>query len=58
MSILKSIDMFGKEVKFHIDGRESFNTIFGGILSILVYLGMIAMTWYFGKDFYEKIHLV
>ena len=54
MKVIKSIDIFGKQVKFKIDEDDSYKTYIGGILTILVYLGMALLTWNFGKDVYEK----
>jgi len=52
MSFFKQIDLLGKPVSWQIEGRDSFTTTIGG--SIFIYLGMIVLTWYFGKDIYER----
>ena len=54
MSFLKNIDLLGKPVNWQIEGRESFATSIGGFLSLIIYLGTLTLTWYFGKDIYER----
>jgi len=46
--------MFGKECRFVIDENETFKTGIGGFMSILVYLGLITLTWNFGQDIYQR----
>jgi len=36
MKLVKSIDIFGKQVKFNINEDDSFKTYIGRILTILV----------------------
>ena len=50
----KTIDRVGKEFKFTIDGKESFKTIIGGVISLFYYMGLIALFFYFGRDLYQK----
>jgi len=54
MKFIKSIDMFGKECRFVIDQNETFKTGIGGLFSILVYLGLLTLTWNFGQDIYLR----
>ena len=37
-----SYDVFGSEVKFNLDGKESFDTCFGAFCSILLAMFVIA----------------
>ncbi len=53
MSCIKSVDYFGKSFKFNIDDGK-FQTYLGGIISILLAVGVCCLTWYFGKDIYER----
>jgi len=53
MGLLKSIDQFGKQFQFNIEGG-TFKTNFGGFLTILFALGICALSWYFGFDLYAK----
>jgi len=55
MQIIKSLDLLGKPFKFKIDGGEYFSTILGGIVSVFIYIGVIALTWFFGKDIYLNV---
>ena len=52
-NILTSIDIFGREFKFTINGG-ALKTNLGGIFTILVASMTIALGWYFGKDLFEK----
>ena len=55
MKLLKSVDILGKDVKFDIEG-EPFSTLIGGLFSIFLFLGTISLTWYFGRDIYERVN--
>merc|ERR1712032_1373876 len=37
LELIKSIDIFGKEIKFNIKKNETFQTILGGFTSILLF---------------------
>ena len=56
MSFLKNIDLLGKTVKFDINGADTFRTNLGGFFSIFIYIGVVALTWFFGEDIYERDH--
>ena len=38
-------DLYGKQVKLTYNGEESYNTIFGGILSLSIKLILFAYAW-------------
>lgn len=48
--ILKDIDMYGLEYKLTVRERESAQTIFGGILSLITYIGIVLSVWFLGND--------
>ena len=50
MHYLKSIDLFGAEFNFTIFGKKSYDTVYGGTLSLLVGLFTIAVCIMFGLD--------
>ncbi len=50
---IRSIDQLGKEFKLSINGG-TFNTLTGGILTILISITLIVLCWYFGQDIYLK----
>ncbi len=52
-NILKRIDQLGKEYQFTIDGG-SFRTAVGGLLTIFICASAVLLSWYFGKDMYER----
>ena len=54
MSILKTIDIFGNSFKLNVNGSETFNTLLGGVFSLLVFCTTLILTWYFGQDIYLK----
>ncbi len=51
---LHYFDKFGKTVSLNIDREGQFTTKLGGVLTILVYLGFLVATWYFGQDIYLR----
>ena len=53
-SFLNQIDIFGIDFKLNLKGKETFNTLIGGIFSIFVFITIIILSWYFGKDIYLK----
>ncbi len=53
MSFLETIDLLGKSFKFNYNGSE-YKSIEGGILTILLGIGYIIFTGYFGKDLVLK----
>jgi len=48
--------MFGNEFKLNIGGKDSHNTILGGIFTVLTWITTIVLYWYFGQDMYLKIN--
>ncbi len=54
LSCIKSIDQIGKSFTFNIEGSVTFRTPVGGVFSILIGMGIILLTWYFGKDIYRN----
>ena len=53
IDFIKRIDIMGREFKFNIKGGV-FNTVFGGILTILQAIGFLALLWYYGQDIYAR----
>ena len=51
MKFLTSIDNFGRQYQFNIDGG-TFRTFIGGILTILMGMATLFLGWYFGQDIY------
>ena len=54
LTFLKDIDRVGKNFNFNIDGKDTFRTGLGGVISILYYIALIAMFGYFGKDLFIR----
>ena len=50
MEFIKSIDVFGQEFYFTIFGKSKYNTMFGGMLTILVFIFTCLITILFGVD--------
>ncbi len=44
--LLKYVDNMGKDFKFKIEGKN-LTTVYGGILTILTWVGFICCIWYF-----------
>ena len=53
-SILKKLDIFGRELTFEEHNVQSFKTFLGAIMSILVFIAIVVMGIMFGKEVYER----
>jgi hypothetical protein len=42
-AFLKKRDIYGHEIRLNYDGEETFRTAFGGIMTILTVIGVIAL---------------
>ena len=51
---LKSLDFMGDPMNFKINQSESFKTVFGGLLSFMIYLSFLYFFYLFGNDFIFK----
>ena len=54
MNLIKSIDIFGNDFKLNRKGKETFKTLLGGLFSLILIVITLVLSWYFGKDIYEK----
>ncbi len=54
ITLIKSIDFFGPDMKLRINQQENFKTVFGGIISILYYISFLIFFLQFGGDFFNK----
>ena len=56
IDLITKVDFMGKEFKFMLGGemKEMYQTLFGGILSIIQAIGFLILLWYYGKDIYER----
>ena len=52
--VLRKIDRVGKEFKFTIAGEDSFTTGLGGIITIINYIGIIALFGFFGQELFIR----
>jgi len=52
--LLQSIDIFGTDFKLNIKGKESITTLLGGLVTLILGLTTLVLTWYFGQDIYLK----
>lgn len=55
-NFFEAIDFTGKEPKLLTKQKNQFKTVFGGILSLLIYMIIAAATFYFGQELYLKQH--
>ncbi len=53
-NFFQSFDQIGKEFKFNYNGSQ-FRTSEGGILTIIIAIGYVVLTWYFGQDIYLRV---
>lgn len=54
LSLIKSTDFLGPEMKFRINNQENFKTVFGGFFSILYLIFLSYFFFYFGEDLFFK----
>jgi hypothetical protein len=54
ISLIKSTDFLGPEMKFRINNQENFKTVFGGFFSILYCIFFTLFFFIFGNDFFFK----
>jgi hypothetical protein len=52
--IIKSVDQMGLTPQFLIEKKKKYNTVSGGLLSILIYTLSILACFFFGKELYLK----
>jgi hypothetical protein len=53
-SLFETMDLFGYEIKMNVKGKETFKTILGGLLTILILLTIAYVIWYFGNEIIFK----
>ncbi|KAL4474780.1 hypothetical protein ABPG74_001476 [Tetrahymena malaccensis] len=51
---LKLFDIYGQNVQLNLNKRQSYNTAFGGIFSLLVFALLLTGCWFFGKELIYK----
>jgi len=51
---LKKIDIYGSKPGFTLNHQNSFNTIFGGVFTVLTLFIYIFLFIYMSKDFFLK----
>ncbi len=51
---MKKCDMLNKTFNFKIDEAGTFKTPFGGLITMSLVVATLYVTYYFGKDIYEK----
>ena len=54
MNLLKSIDLFGTDFNFTIFGKDNYNSLFGGFLTVLVVTATIIFSIMFGRDMISR----
>lgn len=50
LSSIKLMDILGENINFTIDKKTTFKTVYGGILSLFLYVIYIIMFYHFGKN--------
>ena len=54
MQYITSIDLLGAEFNFTIFGKKSYDTIYGGVLSLLVAIATVSVCFFFGLDLVRR----
>lgn len=53
-NIFDSLDIFGIELQFRKKDKINYTTITGCILSLIIYISLIILSFIFGKEIYER----
>ena len=51
---LKKIDILGRKISFENENKTSFNTVFGGLLTLMLFCFSGVLFYLFGKEMWEK----
>ena len=51
---IKVLDVLGSEYTFEVDGSKAFKTVLGSITTIILFIGISAYAYMFGKEVWEK----
>jgi len=51
---LKIIDIYGTKFGFKLENQETFNTAFGGTLTIMTFTIVVILSFFLGQDFYHR----
>lgn len=54
MLILEKLDFYGKTFNLNLRGKESYNTMLGGIISLFIWIGTLGLLYYFGQELWLK----
>lgn len=49
-----SLDLFGKSLIFEENNEQKFSTTIGSILTVLMFIALIVMSFMFGQDIYKR----
>ena len=53
---IKTLDLFGPQIYFTINGKEKFKTVFGGFISLFVYCLYVGLFILFGQDMLFRLN--
>jgi len=56
MNIIQSLDFFGNENKFNLNGKLIYKTTLGGFITLFLAFASIVLAWYFGQDIYLRVN--
>lgn len=51
-TFLKSIDYFSRKFTFTYKGKDKYNTVLGGCITILAFIIIVINAWLIGKDIF------
>ncbi|EAR86659.2 transmembrane protein, putative (macronuclear) [Tetrahymena thermophila SB210] len=51
---LKIFDIYGQNVQLNLNKKQKYNTVIGGVLSLLVFTLLLIGCWFFGKELIYK----
>ncbi|KAL4474777.1 hypothetical protein ABPG74_001473 [Tetrahymena malaccensis] len=51
---LKQVDMYGQSIQLNLNKKNKYNTVLGGIFSIIIFKLLLVGCWFFGKELVFK----
>ena len=54
LNFIKKSDILGKSISFEEENNKIFKTVLGGLLTIFLIVTMVILSYYFGKEIWER----
>jgi hypothetical protein len=54
ITIIKACDLFGETIQLNLKGHHNIKTVYGGMITILIFILLAGATWLMGNDMFYK----